>query len=270
MINGYFAEYVERHIQENYGDRVSILKKAKFLDKWGNSNEITTVKRTIAKLGAGESHETYVNTNIIDYLVSDDNSDTQSVYVEGHTYDSGELTFVKQLVTLTGQTKKALTTPLARINRIWNSDQSAWTGNVYGFEDTTVTAGVPQTASKVHIVGEAGRNQTRKAATSISSTDYWILTGGYGNIGKKASASLDIELEIKLSSSTAWRSIRNLAVSTTGSNSQSLIDSGFIVVPKNYDVRMVATALSGSSIEANGVMEGYLARVIEENYETTI
>ncbi len=136
-------------IKSSYGLNVSASLKRKSLLKFGINELVGTDEATVMTLPAGSLHETYASTNAITHLSSSSGSDTGTVNVEGHTVNgSGEFTFLVQSATLTGQTKKALSTPLARITRVYNTGSANWVGSVYGFEDDNLTDGVPDTAAR--------------------------------------------------------------------------------------------------------------------------
>lgn len=254
--------YAELKVFRDYGDIVSVAQKAKSLNKFGRTEEVTTTPRTIAQLGSGESHETYQTSNTIDYVVSSDGADTQSIVVEGHTIDAdGEFTFVVQSVTLTGQTKAPLTTPLARCSRMYNNGSTNLAGTVYAFRDTTVTGGVPQTAANIHCTIPITKNQSFKAATTISKSDYYFIRVVYVSVNKKAAADVDVELEIRLKGKV-FRQQFPLSVSTDGVNTFLEELRPMLIVPKNADVRLTASALAGSAIAVSGGFNGYLAKVV--------
>jgi hypothetical protein len=83
----------------------------------------------------------------IDTVSSSSNSDTIPLLVSGLDINGR---YVDQVITLTGQTKVTLPTPLWRAFRAFNNDSgTALVGNVYIYEDTVITAGVPDDSSKV-------------------------------------------------------------------------------------------------------------------------
>jgi len=113
------------NIQSIYGDEVNVRTRNGDITKFGHNHLIGTSIATIMHLPAGILHETYVAADLINSIISTDNADTQEVYIEGHTIDgSGNFTFVTQLVTLTGQTVAALSTPLARVSRMYNNNST--------------------------------------------------------------------------------------------------------------------------------------------------
>ena len=128
---------------------VSVEDKKKSLLKFGRYDNLGTSFETVWSQGG---NETFPTGNTIGFISSSETSDTQLTRVEGHTIDvNGRLTFVVQFIVLQGRTKTALSTPLRDVTRIRNEGTTDWAGTIYVYEDDTVTNGVPQTASKIHI-----------------------------------------------------------------------------------------------------------------------
>lgn len=246
-------------IHQNYGDTVSVSEKTKTLLKFGRNENVGTSPATIMALPSGISNETYVTGNTIDKVSSSNAGDTQTITIEGHTLSGGNLTFVTQTATLNGQNKVTLSTPLARCNRALNTGTTDIAGTVYFYVDGAITGGVPNTGSTVKLIIPAGQNQSQKAATSISSIDYWIITSYYASVLEKVSAIADIQLQIRELGKT-FRTRANIGVSSESGLVRLDLDVP-IIVPKNSDVRLVATA-SGTNIDISGGIVGYLALVL--------
>lgn len=252
----------EREIEATFGDRVSIDRKAKSLIKFGKSAELSTDRETIWNVGG---HETYVTGNTITHVSSSSASDTQSIKLECHTVSGtgtdSQFTFVVQTVTLSGQTPVALDTPVARVSRMFNDSGTELVGNVYVYEidGTTVTAGVPSPASKIHSKIDAGFQQGFKAATTFSNEDYYVLTGGFGSVSYKQSAAVDFYLEVRQAGKVF---IENAAVSANASGGSWQIDlDPAIIIPKNADIRITCESGSQGAV-VYGSFKGYLAKVI--------
>jgi hypothetical protein len=256
------ATYAERVIWATYGDEVSVWDKGKTLLKFGKRDDLgSTNYSTLAVMG-GNENETFVTTDAITHFASSSGSDTGDCYIEGHTVSgtgaNAQFTFVTQTVTLAGQTKTALTTPLARVSRVANKTATAWVGNIYVAEDVTFTGGVPQTATAIHIQVPAGEQQSFKCATTISNVDYYILTSGLVSVDKKTTAIVDFRLEIR----EVGGVFRPVAmVSCKEGDSQYIPLDPPVIVPKNADIRITALA-STTSVEADAWFNGYLAKVI--------
>lgn len=247
-------------IEGNYGDEVSIELKNKDLLKFGHNKLVGTSPATVAHQPAGILHETYVTSNLITSIISDNAADTQAVKVEGHTTADGGLTFtfVVQEITLTGQTVATLSTPLARVSRVYNNNSTELVGSVYVTEDDTYTAGVPDTDAKVHLIIEAGEQQSEKAATTISNSDYWILTSCYADMLKKSAAFAEVELQIRL----AGKVFRAQVIISCTDGGRGVHEfKPYLIAPKNADVRLVATA-SAAGTAISGGIQGVLATVL--------
>jgi len=232
-------------------------KKKKSLIKFGRTSQTQTTNTTIMTLPVGTYNETYATGNSIDSL-SSSASDTQTVTIEGHTLSGSSLTFVTQNATLNGNTRVALTTPLFRATRIYNTGTVNLTGDVYVFENVSLSSGVPTDATKVHLMIAAGRNQSEKASTSVSSVDYWIITGYYADVLEKTSAYANVILQIR-EYGKVFRGITNRSASFGVGFDIAL--NPYIIAPKNSDVRLVAAA-SAAGKEVSGGVTGYLATVI--------
>ena len=143
-------------IFNEYGDNVSVVEKAKPLNKFGRNLSVATAFETVSEFQGSEINETFVSTDLIDSISSSNSADqSKTVTIEGHTIDgSGNLTFVSQDATTDasdGQTKVTLTTPLARANRLYiknsgtfNSPQTALAGTLFVYDDAGgVGSGTP-------------------------------------------------------------------------------------------------------------------------------
>ena len=246
-------------IESTYGDVVSIQDKDKDLLKFGRNQLVNTTKSTLMTLPVGIDNETYVSSNLITQISSSSGSDTGSVTIEGHTSSDGlTFTFTTQTLTLTGQTAKVLTTPLCRVSRVVNNGSSDLVGSIYVAETDALTAGVPQTAAKVHLIVVAGLNNSEKAATTISNNDYYILTGFYSDCLEKTAAFAVIHLEVREAGKTFVNKV-DIAANTNANGRYDF--KPYLIVPKNSDVRLRATA-NAAGKDVSGGFSGVLASVV--------
>ena len=227
-----------------------------------NTDGWTWSRATI--LGTNEISGTsnLINDNLINSISSSSALDQQEVYIEGHTVSgvgvNQKFTFVTQVVTLNGQNRVALTTPLARVSQAYNNDGISLIGRICVYENTAITAGVPNDATKIHIDIEQGLQQAFKAATTFSDTDYYILTGGFGSVSVKQSGAADFYLEIK----EAGKVFRQVAAVSASSGSPWEIDlDPAVIIPRNCDVR-VRVETASNNVVVFTVFKGYLAKVL--------
>jgi len=251
----------EREIQATFGDVVSIDKKAKSLLKFGKSAELSAdTMETIWSLGG---NETYVQDNLIDSIVSSGAADNEEIYIECHTVEGTgadqKFTFLTQTVTLDGQNRVPLPTPVARVSTAYNNNGTELTGSVYVYQETPLTNGVPQDLTKVHEHIPQGFQQSFKAATTFSDEDYYVLTGGFGSVSNKQAASVDFYLEVR-TAGKVFRQGAAVSASSTGGSWDINLDP-CIIIPKNADIRITCeTSTQGAVVF--GSFKGYLAKVI--------
>ena len=252
----------EREVYSTYGHRVSIDAKAKSLLKFGKSGNLSTTAG-LQTVWSVDGNEVYISTNLIDRVVSSSASDTQEVTIEGHTIEGSgvdaKFTFVVETVTLSGQTPVALTTPLARVSRVNNNGSTEIVGVVSVYENSAVTGGVPNDTTKVHINIPLGFQQSFKAATTFSNTDYFFLTGCYGAVSKKQNAAADFYIELR-EVGKSFRQIACLTASSTGGAFNIEFDPA-IIIPRNADVRIRCTTDTNNAVVFTN-FRGYLAKVV--------
>jgi len=260
-VTDYWLQHAINTIKADYGDTVSVEARNKDLLKFGRNPLIGTSRAVVMTLPAGILNETYPTTNSITTISSSSASDTNDMTVEGHTVDvTGFIfTFVVQTATLNGQNQVTLATPLARVSRTMTDDSVDTVGRIYIYETDTTTAGVPDTDTKVHLIQEAGVNNSEKAATTISNADYYIVTGFYGDVLEKSAAFATLHLEVRKAGGVFVNKVDIAA--TTGGGGRLHEFKPYLVVPKNADVRLRATA-DGANTDISGGIQGVLAVVV--------
>ena len=241
-------------IKADYGVDVSLKAKNKDLLKFGRNELVGTSKATIMTLPTGILNETFVSTNAITTISSSSAADTYDIVVEGHTISGTDLTFVTQTITLNGQTQVSLSTPLARVNRTYVTGSTNSVGNIYIYENDTDTAGVPDTAATVHLIQQAGINNSEKASTSISSTDFWVITGFYGDVLEKTAAYATIHFETRVINEV-FRNKVDISASTYDRGVHEF--KPYLIIPPNSDVRLRALA-DGANTDISGGIQGAL------------
>ena len=248
----FWVQLAVQEILDTYGDRIVI--KPKSLHKFGRTSDADANTTRTVWLGT-EVNETYATTNAIDAVSSDDAGDDQTLTLEGHivtgTGVNQEFTEVIQNVTLNGQTKVALNTPVARTSRLKNADTSAWAGTIYVYEDGAITAGVPDDATTIHLTVTAAGRQSQKAALTFSNVEYGIITSWYGGVDRNASANVDLDLEIR-DPGGAFRPQADLHARTGAGPFVEHQFRPFLVVPTNNDIRVVCTSSANNTTVLGG------------------
>lgn len=251
----------EREIYALTGKDISVDLKAKSLLKFGQSGEMTAnTKETIWSNGG---NEVYVTDNVITHISSSSALDNQTVKIECHTVQGtgtdAKFTFLIQEVTLNGQNKVALPTPVARTSHMYNSNGHELVGRVTVYEDTTIVGGVPTDESKIHLEISQGFQSAFKAATTFSDQDYYILTGGFGSVSLKQDGTVDFFLEVR---EVGGVFKETAAISATSGSPWQIDLDPAVVIPANADVRVTGIA-NANNIVTFASFKGYLAKVIE-------
>ena len=242
--------YAESQVLGDYGDVVSVAQKRKSLTKFGSNSAVGTSLVTVWDTGG---NETYCTDNLIDRVVSSSGSDTVQVTIEGHTISGGVFTFVVQTATLNGTTPVTLATPLARASRAYNIGATDLVGDITVYESIATT---------VHLTlkGSAGFNQSNKAATTLSNTDYMFITSFTGEIRDKTAGTAELALEIREAGSV-FRRKSDITVSSNGSTTFTQEFRPYLIVKKNSDIRIRAIA-DGASTSVGASWNSVLAKVI--------
>lgn len=270
-------------IKSTYGLDVSVHEKSKSLIKFGNNSAVRNTKVPVMTLASSSAIEPQVATNIVDSISTDDASASGQVLVEGHTVSGNDLTFVVQYVTLDGQNRVALTTPLrdmVRIRKITDptltdSENVALTptsiavdSTIYGYDDTGVSlvSGVPDDLTQVHCTMDSNAGSSGKGATSIAATDFYVILGLNLSVNLKNNAIVDFRLEEKFWSAPLKdyiSRISKITLDTAASPSAIFTFPVAVVIPKNHDVRMTAISnVSNVDVEVTAGMFGVLAKVV--------
>ena len=247
----------EREIEQQFGEKVSIDRKAKSLIKFGKSASLPAGSlQTVWTVGG---NETYVDDNTIDSISSSNVNDNQEIYLECHTVDAeGNFTFLTQTVNLNGQTRVALPVPVARVSMAYNNNGTEIQGRVAVYENTTLTNGIPTDVSKIHIDIPLGLQESFKAATTFSNTDYFVLTGGFGSVSSKQAGAADFYLELR-EQGKVFRQVA--AISATSSGPWEIKLDPAVIIPKNADIRVRAET-EDNNLVVFTVFQGYLAKVL--------
>lgn len=247
----------EREIEQQFGEKVSIDRKAKSLIKFGKSASLPAGSlQTVWTVGG---NETYVDDNTIDSISSSNVNDNQEIYLECHTVDAeGNFTFLTQTVNLNGQTRVALPVPVARVSMAYNNNGTEIQGRVAVYENTTLTGGIPTDVSKIHIDIPLGLQESFKAATTFSNTDYFVLTGGFGSVSSKQAGAADFYLELR-EQGKVFRQVA--AISATSSGPWEIKLDPAVIIPKNADIRVRAET-EDNNLVVFTVFQGYLAKTL--------
>jgi hypothetical protein len=254
-----------QRIKGGYGAIADVSSKRKALRKFGRNEAIGATPATVMTLPTGETEETLPSTNVNLVISSTSASDTQNLtLIEGHEFDGDDMLFRKSttLLALTGQTSVDTGFDWGRVTRVRLS--SAAVGTIYVHEGGATTNGVPDDLTTVHAIIPAGETQTQKASTTISSTDFYIITAAtLAVLEKQAGRFAQSRIEVQpVNDGQDWYPLKQYVSAEATSGTTSILGAGepALIVPPNHDVRL--TAISGTEgVDVVAGMAGYLARV---------
>ena len=172
-----------------------------FIHKFGNAPDFDAVDGVVTVWdGADAGHidqMTYVysTSDDIDSVSSDSVADTFDIQVYGLDINWEDVT---QTVTLTGQTRVALTTPLLRIYRMENTNGVDNTGHIYCYENTAIVGGIPTDSTLVRAVMQPGNNQTLMGTYTIPAGKTGYVRDWYASTaGANKTSNYTVELRIR-------------------------------------------------------------------------
>ena len=142
-----------------------------FIHKFGNAPDFDATDNEVDVWDGAEDNTSWEQMNYqfsssadIDSLSSSDNSDTQDIEIQG--LDSN-WDLVTQTITLTGQTRAALSTNLIRVFRMKNTNSTDTAGHVFCYVDVSLSGGVPSNTANIRAIIHPGNNQTEMAIYTI-------------------------------------------------------------------------------------------------------
>lgn len=202
------------------------------------------------------------------YVSSSDDADTQEVEWMVLTEDSeGNWNLEIASATLQGQTKTELVpdsgNPIIRVSYGINRGSTDLAGTVYLYEDDTVTAGVPDTPSKIKAQINMGNNCTMMAIYTVPTGKTALFLQGHVCIGRDTGAN-PASAVFTLRSRPVGEvfSIKGkYEVMTTASNAWQYAFKGAILMQQKTDILIRCDEISNSGIS---VLSG-LAILVMDN-----
>ena len=186
----------------------------------------------------------------IDSVSSSNAAEVGTLLVEGLDINGYR---VLQNVTINGQTRVALTTPLWRVYRAANitpnsgADRSVgFLGIVYIYINTAISGGVPIDTTKVMTIVNNGNNQTLMSQYTVPVNETGVPLGGSNRIIKKGTAAVIMNAYVR-TFGKPFRKINVGSLSTVGTSVS--VEQRFVpgIFPGRTDI-----VITGDS-DTNGV-----------------
>jgi len=250
-----FPKYSGKSFEQNVAE--GAISGYSFIEKFGENPDIDTASAPadiwdngIPIADGGTPLYNFSTTAAIDSISSSDNGDTQTVSVQG--LDSNwEL--VEQVITLTGRTRKALDTSLIRVFRAYNTGSTDFAGNIWIYENTAISLGVPTDKTKVRAKITNGNNQTLMCIYTIPAGKTGYFYGGYTTLARKGNNTAVFQSWIRLFGGV-FRIVSVIACIGTGKSSWNYKYPFPQALPEKTDI-----LLRVSEVDANntGVSGGF-------------
>jgi hypothetical protein len=229
------------------------------VNKWGNAPDFDTADGFVdvwdgAEDGVAWEQMQYIfpTTDSIDSISSSSAADT-GIVIELQGLDvNGNI--VNQTATLNGQNRVALTTPLKRFFRGYNTNGTEFVGHIIIFENGTLSGGVPTDSTTIKGVIHPDEQQTEMAIYTIPTGKTGYLLGGYASTaGANKTSNYVIKFQVRLVGGV-FRTQQKVALSDTGTSFIPFTYPVPQVLPAGTDLRvrtkMTATGGTGASISA--------------------
>jgi hypothetical protein len=190
----------------------------------------------------------YSTTADIDSISSSDNGDTQDIVVEGLDTNSNE---VVQTVTLTGQTRVALSTSLRRVYRAYNDNSVDLTGHVFVYVNGATTGGVPDTNADIRAVIDPVNQQTEMAVYTVPAGKTGYVRDWYGSTaGANKNSNFIVKLTARIDGKV-WRVKHTNSLSDNGTSAYQHVYQEPEVFPAKTDLEMTVEMLSSGATAAS-------------------
>ncbi len=225
---------------QKFGEAADIDTADGFADVWDGATD------TIAGFTKTPTY-TYSSTADIDSIVSSSASDTTALTLLG--LDTN-FAFVEQTKNLNGQTRVALDTSLVRLYRMKNAGAVPFVGNVFGYVNGDLTAGVPNTEADVRAIIQIGNEQTLMIIYTVAADTTGFLLQWYASASKKKDQLSDVQLLFRPSGGV----FQLKHVSSLAATGSSKVQHGYslpLVLSAKTDV-----ALRADASKDNGAVSG--------------
>lgn len=193
-------------------------------------------------------------------FLSSSSTDTQEVVIEGLDGDG----LAKSLtIAMTGQTPVSIGEWL-RVERSYNKGSVDLTGDYYIAESDTVTAGVPQTPSKVKMMVIQAQQQSESAIKTIPANKYGLFWEWWISALKGGAKTVDATLKGRAFGGV-FRDMQKVGLNTAG---QSVFQRGYkrpkLIAPMT-DIIVVVDSVSANG---TGISAGFEIDLIEDGDNT--
>jgi hypothetical protein len=258
------VSYIEETISKSFELSVMMGQQSGYstLDKFGENPDINTTSgpEDIWEGGGLYTYDANGTAPIVS-IASSSSSDTQDIQVTGSDIEGDEVT---QTITLTGTTRKALTTPLWRVYRMSNEGTVNVAGNVFCYTGTGTVPSIGD--AEVRALINNGNNQTLMAQYTMPKGKVGFLyRGEIGMSRKKDSGSAQCSYYSRRYGKV-FRVKKRIAITNSGSSVYQDARSFPDIIPALTDIKLTVESVDENDI---GVFGTFDIMLIDENKFTT-
>jgi hypothetical protein len=238
-----------------------------YINKFGHNADIDT--GTIPEdVWSGGGTYTFTADGGAPYFISSSSTgDTMDITLRCLTEDSNtDWNQEDVTVTLQGQAKVPITFPSGddpvRFYRGFNANSVDIAGDVYIYEDDTLTGGVPDTASKIRGVIMDGDNQTEMCIYTVPSNFRAYFEKGYVGLSSTIrAASMEFIYAVRVHGGV-FRTQGRISLDSAGSGFwQYEYMAGFPALPAKTDVKITVVDVTANNMGAVGGFDLLLERI---------
>jgi len=228
------------------------------LSKFGENPDIDTTSDPEDVWSFGGVYN-YSITDDIDSISSSSDLDEMSVQVEGLDISGYE---VVQTVSLSGQNRVALNSPLSMVHRAFILGANPTVGDVYIYVDTPLTLGVPTDITKIRAHVSNSSLQTEMVVYRVPKGKTLIYNEGFVAISRGVDGNAEMTLKIR-EPGGLFRVKRRVSVNSGGSSHWRAVYSIPKVVRELSDIKFTCENVSANN---TGVSGGFEAILIDNDF----
>ena len=198
----------------------------------------------------------FSTSDAIDVISSSNASDAVLITIEGLDANWDR---VIQDVQLVGQNKIVLSTPLIRVYRAFNSSNISLIGDVYIYEDTTVSGGIPSDTSKIRAFVKASANQTEMLIYPVPRGKTMAYVEGFIAISRAGGVSGAAGFVfLQRPFEKVFRVGRRIALNSQGSSNWRAVYSIPLILPEKSDILFRCEEVSANSTGVSGGFQAFI------------
>jgi len=225
------------------------------VNKFGENSEIDTGSTPEDVWDFGGEY-IFSTSAVIDTISSSSALDAVDITIEGLDANWDR---VIQTIKLDGQNKVALSTALLRVYRAFNSNGAELNGDVYIYEDTAISGGIPTDTTKIRAFMKAEANQTEMMIFSVPANKTMMYMEGFIAISRPGGVSGSADLTFKRRDfEKVFRVGRRISLNSQGSSNWRAVYTVPLIINEKSDIVFRCEAVSANSTGVSGGFQAFI------------